>query len=71
MRLHYQGGRAGPCRAIQAGAGYWSQDGAAQVLGLMEPPVALWVRWPGGKEQTFPLAPNQWELNVKYEHESR
>jgi len=71
MRLLYAGGRGGPCRAIQAGSGYWSQEGAAQVLGLAEPPVALWVRWPGGKEQTLPLEPNQWELNVRFEREAK
>src|SRR5439155_2515734 len=30
MRVLYAGGRAGPCRCIQSGSGYWSQDGTAQ-----------------------------------------
>jgi hypothetical protein len=49
IRVLYADGRAGPCRIIQAGSGYWSQDAAAQVLGCGEEPVALWIRWPGGK----------------------
>jgi hypothetical protein len=52
MRVVYSDGRRGPCRSVQAGSGYWSQDGAAQVLGCAEEPVNVWVRWPGGKEQT-------------------
>ena len=28
LRLQYAGGRAGPCRTVQAGSGYWSHDGA-------------------------------------------
>ena len=64
MRVLYADGRAGPCRTIQAGSGYWSQDAAAQVLGCREEPVALWIRWPGGKEQTVRLENNVWNLRV-------
>ena len=56
----YAGGRAGPCRAVQAGSGYWSQDGATQVLGLGEMgarPEGLWIRWPGGKILTLKAVP--------------
>src|SRR5207248_1135876 len=52
MRVIYADDRRGPCRGVQAGSGYWSQDGAVQVLGCSEEAVALWIRWPGGKEQT-------------------
>src|SRR5206468_3099905 len=55
MRVVYGAGRLGPCRTVQAGSGYWSQDGATQVLGCAEAPVALWIRWPGGKEQTVSI----------------
>jgi hypothetical protein len=51
LRLIY-GERKGPVREIHAGSGYWSQDGAAQVLGMAETPTQLWVRWPGGRETT-------------------
>ncbi|MBI4325231.1 MAG: VCBS repeat-containing protein [Chloroflexi bacterium] len=69
MRVRYSDGRAGPCRTIQAGSGYWSQNGAAQVLGLAGPPAALWIRWPGGKEQTVRLADQVWDLRVDFENE--
>lgn len=63
MRLRY-GERAGPVREVQAGSGYWSQNGAIQVLGRAGTPTALWVRWPGGREQTIPLGPGQRDLTV-------
>jgi len=40
--------RVGPVREIQAGSGYWSQNGAVQVFGLAGTPTEVWVRWPGG-----------------------
>jgi hypothetical protein len=67
MRVIYSGQRKGPCRTVQAGSGYWSQDAAAQVLGLLESPVALWIRWPGGKEQTIPIKAQEWALTVSFE----
>ena len=48
MRLVF-GNRKGPVREIHAGSGYWSQDGAVQVLSTPEPPKQIWVRWPGGR----------------------
>src|SRR5678809_306718 len=47
VRLMF-GDRSGPVREIQAGSGYWSQNGAVQVFGFDTPPTAVWVRWPGG-----------------------
>jgi hypothetical protein len=64
VRLRY-GDRAGPVREVQAGSGYWSQNGAVQVLGRAGEPTALWVRWPGGREQVVPLAPDQAALTVR------
>lgn len=55
MRLIY-GERKGPVREVHAGSGYWSQDGAVQVLGMAATPTQLWVRWPGGRETTVPIA---------------
>ncbi len=43
------GGRLGPAREVHAGAGYWSQDSAVQVVAVGEGPAELHVRWPGGK----------------------
>ncbi len=66
LRLVYSGERMGPVRAIQAGSGYRSQDAAGQVLGLAEPPKALWIRWPGGKEERMPIAAETTELHLAF-----
>jgi enediyne biosynthesis protein E4 len=71
LRLHYQDGRRGPVRAIQAGSGYWSQDSAVAVVGMSEPAVALEIRWPGGREQIVRLAQDQWEVDARYDAESK
>jgi hypothetical protein len=63
MRLRYAD-RNGPVREVQAGSGYWSQNGAVQVLGRAGEPNALWVRWPGGREQIVELRPGQREVTV-------
>jgi len=64
MRLRY-GERSGPLREVQAGSGYWSQNGAVQVLGRAGEPTALWLRRPGGREQEVPLAAGQMEVTVR------
>ncbi|MGE5687110.1 MAG: FG-GAP-like repeat-containing protein, partial [Gemmatimonadota bacterium] len=64
MRLRY-GEKQGPVREIQAGSGYWSQNGAVQVLGRSGEPTALWVRWPGGREEVVPLTRGQPEVTVR------
>jgi hypothetical protein len=66
LRVQYAGGRAGPVREVQAGSGYWSQNGAAQVLGLEASPVAVWVRWPGAREQTVPVPEQPKELRLNF-----
>jgi hypothetical protein len=63
MRLVY-GERFGPVREVHGGSGYWSQDGAVQVLGMSRQPSGLWVRWPGGKATTMPLPPGAREVEV-------
>jgi hypothetical protein len=63
MRLRY-GDTLGSLREVQAGSGYWSQNGAVQVLGRARRAPGLWVRWPGGREQSFPLAEDQREIMV-------
>ncbi len=65
VRVVYDDNTMGPVREVQAGAGYWSQNGVVQVFGLRGTPRAIWVRWPGGREQTVPVAAGQ--LNVKIE----
>ena len=64
VRLVY-GDRMGPVREIQAGSGYWSQNGAAQVFGLAGPPSAVWVRWPGGDVTRTPVPAGASEVVVK------
>ena len=64
IRVRYADGRSGPSRSIAGGSGYWSQDATTQVLGCAERPAALWIRWPGGREQTVPIKENVWEINV-------
>jgi phage gp37-like protein len=54
----------GPVREIQAGSGYWSQNGAVQVFGMSGTPTAVWVRWPGGKETRAPVVSGAREVVV-------
>lgn len=67
MRLKYARGGWGPCRILQAGSGYGSQDASGQVLGLRETPTALWIRWPGGREDTMELPPGQREVRAVFQ----
>jgi hypothetical protein len=65
IRIRYADDTLGPAREVQAGSGYWSQNGAVQVLGRASNPTALWLRWPGGREQLVPLAAGQAEITVR------
>jgi hypothetical protein len=64
MRLRY-GERSGPVREVQAGSGYWSQNGAVQVLGRAGEPTGLWIRWPGGHEQVVSVTSGQAEVTAR------
>jgi hypothetical protein len=64
LRLAY-GDRMGPVREIQAGSGYWSQNGAVQVFGLAAIPTAVWVRWPEGVERQISLPGGTREIVVR------
>jgi hypothetical protein len=46
--------RLGPAREVHAGSGYWSQDSDVVVLAAPDPPVAVQVRWPGGRQNEWP-----------------
>jgi len=59
------GARLGPVREVQAGSGYWSQNGAVQVMGLDGPPTAVWVRWRGGQESRAELPAGGTEIVVR------
>lgn len=66
MRVLYPEGQTGPIRTVQAGSGSGCQDGAIQILGRARPVSALWIRWPGGREQTVAVAKQAWDLHVDY-----
>jgi ASPIC/UnbV protein len=55
---------AGPAREVHSGSGYWSQDSAVPVLGTPSNPIAIQVRWPGGKTTTTALPPGAREIIV-------
>jgi len=65
VRIVYADGM-GPVREVQAGSGYWSQNGVVQVFGLRETPAAIWVRWAGGAETRMPVKTGAREVVVKY-----
>jgi len=58
------GRKLGPAREVHAGSGYWSQDSAVLVLAIPETTTGLWVRWPGGKEQTVSIPAAAREITV-------
>jgi len=51
-------------REIKAGSGYWSQDGAVQVVPSPGPGGTISVRWPGGRETTVSLPAKAAEVEV-------
>jgi hypothetical protein len=59
-----RGGKFGAAREIHAGSGYWSQDGAVQVVNPAEA-EQIFVRWPGGKESRSPIAAGAKEIVVE------
>lgn len=63
VRIAY-GETLGPVREIQAGSGYWSQNGAVQVFGASATPTAVVVRWPGGRETRTPVPAGAREVTI-------
>ena len=64
LRIAYGAGMS-PVREVQAGSGYWSENGAIQVFGLSGTPVEVWVRWPGGAETRTKVAPGSREVVIR------
>jgi hypothetical protein len=69
LRAHYADGTTGPGRLVSAGAGYWGQNSAVQVVGH---PAAtaithLLVRWPDGTQTRTMVPPGTTELTIRYE----
>jgi hypothetical protein len=65
LRLQRKDGRLGPAREIHGGAGYWSQDACAQVLGGADEAAAVVVKWPGGRETKTAVPPGAGEVCVR------
>jgi hypothetical protein len=63
MRVKH-GDSLGAVREVHGGSGYWSEDSAVQVLGTVDPPMQLWLRWPGGKTFTVDVPPSVNEIQV-------
>jgi hypothetical protein len=59
------GNKKGALREIHAGSGYWSQDGAAQILATPEMPTAIWIRWPGGATTTTEIPSGSADIEVQ------
>jgi hypothetical protein len=65
LRVQYANGD-GPLREVQAGSGYWSQNGAVQVLGLSGAPTYVLVRWPGGGEIRMAVPPGAKDVTIRH-----
>ncbi len=59
-----RGEQLGPVREVRGGGGYWSQDSPVQVIGGVEPPTQIWVRWPGGKTFTVDVPADAMEVQI-------
>jgi hypothetical protein len=57
----------GPRREVQAGSGYWSQNGAVQVFAGSDGPARIEVRWPGGKTVTGGVLAGAREIRVTWD----
>jgi len=66
MRLGFSG-KIGPAREVHGGSGYWSQDGAVQIMTAPQTPMSLSVRWPGGKTTTNEIPAGAREVAVTAE----
>ncbi len=64
LRLEY-GARRGPAREVHGGSGYWSEDGAVQVMGLDGAVTAVWVQWPGGKVTETAVPHGAQEISIR------
>ena len=67
LRVVYRDGFRGPLREVHGGSGYWSEDGAVQVLGVEQgrQPTGVWTRWPGGAETITTLASGAREITIR------
>lgn len=66
IRIVYEGGGKGPYREIQAGSGYWSQNGYIQVMGFESKPKAIEVKWFDGTVETVKVNPDKRYYRINY-----
>jgi len=67
IRVIYANGRKGPRRAVRAGAGYWSQSSATQVLGYSHSPQQIEVTWFDGSRQSVDISKGKAKYTIKYQ----
>lgn len=60
------GDQWGPAREIHAGSGYWSQDSSVQVMAAPASLSKIFIRWPGGKEQTLDVPAGAKEVAIEF-----
>ncbi len=65
VRIVFENGEKGTVREIRAGEGYWSQNAAAAVLGFVDTPQAIEIRWPDGALQTVPFDGSRHEIEIR------
>lgn len=71
VRLRYEDGSAGPRREVQAGSGYWSQDGATQVLGRAGTVEQIEVQWFDGRRDTVSVSEKQRTYVIQHSESDR
>jgi hypothetical protein len=64
IRLEDATGKLGAAREVHGGSGYWSQDGAEQVMNQSGEIRAVRVKWPGGRETRTELPPNTRAIRI-------
>jgi hypothetical protein len=68
VRLEMADGQAGPVRAVMAGSGYGSRDGATLVLHAGDrQSQAVEVRWPGGRTSKTPVPAGAREVRLSWD----
>jgi hypothetical protein len=64
LRLESAGGQLGPVQEVQAVNGYWSMNGATQVLTPLSGATAVQVRWPTGQTTRIQIPPRTTTISI-------
>ncbi len=70
LRLEGEGW-VGPVRPVTLGGGYWSSGSLVQVLSGAPAPRSVWVRWPSGRAERFPVSGDAREVMLREGSTSR